>query len=144
MAMTLKPGQTYDLCSQKANRAEFAAHMVEMAEKNGAVATVEIDEKYRETRVEIAIGHYRVSMYFEGDTKIGVFMGHWYTSIPLGETLPLYPATFVRVIGEKGRAEETHKATTITATFDHFYALIQRGLRHLRPIVEVPALAEAA
>lgn len=144
MTAQIKIGQTYDLCSKKANRAEFAAHMVALAEANGAVATVEIDEKYRETRVEIAIGHYRVAMYFEGDTSIGVFMGHWHRCVPLGETLPMFPVNFARMIGEKGRAEETHKATTITATFDHFYALIQRGIRHVRPIVEAPDLAKAA
>jgi len=144
MTTKLKTGQTYDLCSKKENRAEFAALMVEMAEAEGAVATVEIDEKCRETRIEIAIGHYRVAMYFEGDTKIGVFMGHWFTAVTPDETLPLYPATFTRIIGEKGRAEETHKATTITATFDHFYALIRRGLRHIKPIVDAPVAALAA
>jgi hypothetical protein len=131
--------RTYNLCLQKKNRALFAAEVKALADRLGATCRIEAEGRLRkrETRVVVQVGHYAVSMHFDGESSVNTFLGHWHMDVsgPNWRDLPVYPKDFAGVIG--GSMNEIHwgKATSFEQGFDGFLVSLERGIERLKPIL---------
>lgn len=131
--------RTYNLCRQKKNRALFANEVKALAERLGATCRIDAEGRLREREIYVVvqIGHYAVSMHFDGDSNVGAFLGHWHMDVtaPNWRDLPVYPRDFAGVIG--GSMNEIHwgKATTCECGFDGFLMSLELGIERLKPIL---------
>lgn len=129
--------RNYHLCRLKRNRQIFAGEVILMAQRHGVNVRHVPDPNYpNEIRIEIAIGHFEVSMEFEQDTSIGVFMANWYTDHgDVREGLPRYPENFGRVINGDLNDTTFGKATGMHEMFEPFLADLDRGIARLKIVL---------
>jgi hypothetical protein len=129
--------RSYHLCRLKRNREIFAGEILLMARRHGVNARRVPDPIYpNEIRIEIAIGHFEVSIELEQDTTISVFMANWYRDHgDTREGLPRYPENFGRVINGDLNDITFGKATGMHEMFEPFLADLDRGIARLKLVL---------
>ncbi len=119
-------------CSTVAKRSALAAQVVVLAAECGAVVEFDGPLSYAplERGVTLALGPYRVGMSFSGTSRVGAFLGHWYTET---RSNARYPMSWGTPGWEKFNREMggPHKATTIATTFEAFLADLRRRFGEL-------------
>lgn len=116
------------LCGTKASRAKLAYGLEAIAARHGFVAVT--SKHGREIRVEIELGPYRVSAYFNGESRVDAFLAHWFTET---RSDARYPADFGAFC--QGPVNQIHygKATTYAETYAELLRAVDRGIAHLKP-----------
>lgn len=131
--------RTAKLLRTKKGREAFTSELLALCAKLGVSADREVDPHYpREIKVRIAIGHYRVTVDFDGEEKIDGFMANWYTDVcpPNFRELPTYPRDFTCY--NLGSINDYHwgKATTVVSTFEALLLAVERSVNRLKEVLD--------
>ena len=120
------------LCKNAASRNMMASKVRTIAEECGAVCTMREGGTYspRATKMNLAKGPWRCMLDFDGDSRVGAFLGHWYHEGDGAETLPPH---FDLTIRGSENPYHRRRATTCAVGFDDFLTSIKAGLLALQP-----------
>ena len=120
------------MCSTKAQRLWMTQQVLAIAIANGASMTARDSKLYgkRCTALLISKGEWRCMMDFDGNSRVGAFLGHWYHDGESDATLPPY---FGFTIHGSENPYHRRKATTCENTFAGFLESIRAGLEALPP-----------
>ncbi len=111
----------HQACSTAQKREALFDAIQHLASRYGA--EVSSHKEPREIFMCLSVGPYRVTMDFSGFSKVGAFLGHWFT---VGDAK--FPKNFGVTIG--GTINEFHyeKATSCESNFDDFLVSLEDGL----------------
>ena len=107
--------------STKAKRSKLVEAVKILAEKHGAI--IEIDPRLRDIYVCLSLAPYHVSMDFDGSSRVGAFMGHWFT-----DEHATFPTNVGITCGGSINTFHYGKATTCEDTFEAFLSRLDAGL----------------
>lgn len=120
------------LCAAKASRNRMSEQVRELADRYGWGYSAREDG--RETRVSLNKGVTCVSVDFDGGSRVGAFLAHWYvsTAVEVDVGFKPYDASFAGAIRGSNNPYHLCKATTCEDTFRGLLESLEGGFKFLQ------------
>lgn len=121
------------LCAAKASRTRMAGQVRELAARYGWQDTDGLEDG-REIRVALYKGATCVSLCFDGASRVGAFLAHWYvsTQVEVDSDFKPYDARFAAAIHGSNNPCHLCKATTCEDTFRGLLESLEGGFKFLQ------------
>lgn len=120
------------LCATKASRNRMVGQVFELADRYGWNHSDRVDG--REIRLSLNKGATCVSLDFDGDSRVGVFLARWYvsTAVEVDADFGPYDAQFAAAIRGSNNPYHLCKATTCEDTFRGLLESLEGGFKFLQ------------
>lgn len=125
----MKKSEHKTLCASAKSREQLARRIEAIATECGAIVTRWENYLPRDRAIllTVAKGDWRVMIDFDGKSKVGAFLGHWYADSKADSGIEL-PKLFDFIIRGSMNAYHRRKATSCQDSFEAFADSIKAGL----------------